>query len=100
MNIDISKNFVDLEGNIIKAVTGKDATLKGVIIDALVANYEDEKNLSGEEKVKRWNLALELTKADNEIDISIENISMIKKLVGKAYGVLVVGQALNMLEGK
>ncbi len=98
MKVNFSKELVDLNGKAINDTTGKPATLKGVSIDALMAVFQDEQNLSGEEKLKRYKLAVKISSGESEV--SVEEISMVKKLIGKAFGALVVGQCWEILEGK
>ena len=38
--------------------------------------------------------------SEDEIDLKAEEITLIKKVVAKMYGPLIMGQAWNMLEGK
>lgn len=74
-------------------------TLKKICIDSLLGNFEDEKDLSGEDKLKRYELAMKI-KAGGEIELASEDIASLKKLIGKRYNALVVGQAWNILENK
>lgn len=97
MVVDFSRVLVDLNGEVIKDVKDKPATLKGVSIDALMAVYQDEVNLVGEEKLKRYQLATKISR--DEKDFTVEDVGILKKLIGKAYGALIVGQAWDMLEG-
>ena len=74
-------------------------TISEAIINSLTANFEDEKDLTGEEKVKRFIIAQKVQRnKDKTIDLSVEDVSMVKKLVGKAFGVLIVGQVWEILE--
>ena len=100
MIILFGKGFKDLDGEEIPDVKGKTATLRGLAIDALLAQYQDEQNLGGEEKLKRWELASKIKNSPDPVEVSAEEVVLIKKLVGKAYGVLVVGQAWKYLEGE
>jgi hypothetical protein len=100
MQVLFGKGFKDAEDVEMKDTKGNAATLRGVCVEALLASYEDERALAGEEKLKRWELAMKIKKAQDPADLSVEEISLIKKLIGKAYGALVVGQAWSMLEGK
>jgi hypothetical protein len=87
---------------IIKTIKGeeiKDLTLKSVSVEALLATFNDEQSLSGEEKAKRYLLATRIY-ANDELDLTVEEVAKIKQLVGKGYGPLIVGQAWEMLEGK
>lgn len=72
-------------------------TLRKVVLNALTAMFEDEKNLSGDEKMKRWELARKIHGGNNEV--TAEDVTLIKKLVAKAFGVGIVGPAFTLLEG-
>jgi hypothetical protein len=100
MQIDLSKNILDLDGNIINAQDGKPAIIQGVVVDALLATFQDESNLSGEEKLKRFELALKIKKAGETVCLVSDEVAYIKKLVGRAYGALIVGQTWKVLEGE
>ena len=87
----------------IKNITGediKDLTLKTVSVEALLATFDDERSLSGEEKAKRYLLATRIYANPEDIDLTVEEIAKIKQLIGKGYGPLVVGQAWEILEGR
>ena len=105
MKIDFNQILLDMECSPIKE-GDKTVTLKRVATNALLTPFDDEKNLSGEEKVKRFNLASKIQAGDTDpyttnsaiVDLKTEEIAEIKKMIGKAYTVLVVGQAWQMLE--
>lgn len=99
MQVLLNSGLVDFEGEVMKDAKGSPAVLRGVCIDALMAQFEDEKNLSGDEKLKRFDLALKVKKAEDPADFTVEEVALLKKLIGKAYGPLVVGQTWKMLEG-
>lgn len=80
--------------------TVRDVTLASIATNALLANYEDEKNLSGDDKVKRFKLAQQINDADGEVEVTAEQISLLKMLIAKGYSPLVVGQAYDILEGE
>ena len=48
---------------------------------------------------ERWNIARRIQNADGPVEISTEEITMVKQLISIAWGVAVVGQAFPMLEG-
>ena len=77
---------------------GKIATLQTICVGALQAQFQDEQSLSGIEKFKRYNLALKIDGSKGEVDITAEEIALIKELIGKGYTVAAVGQAYNLLE--
>ena len=93
MRIDMEKELTTLDGKVI----GK---MKQFCVESLLAVFEDERNLMGQEKLNRFILAKKIYEGEGEIEIPIEDISLLKKLVGKGYGALIVGQAWEILEGK
>jgi len=89
-----------LDGEVLLNVKNKPATMRGVIVDALLGTYQSEPNLSGEDKLKRFELAVRLKAEDNPVDLSIEELQLAKQLIGKGYAPLISGQVWQMLEGK
>lgn len=93
----------------LKTITGADmkrteapdspfATIGDVIGDALLALGDGDRNLSGEDKNKRYKLWKKLAEG-GEKSISVEEASIIKQVVGAAFGPLIVGQVFEFLEG-
>jgi len=78
----------------------EDMTLKEVCLAALQANFDDEKQLSATEKVARYSLATDIFKAKGSIELASEEITLLKKLIGKGFTVLIVGQAYELLDPK
>ncbi len=72
-------------------------TLAVIARNSLYAQYEDEKNISGDEKYKRAELAAALTK-DPKLVLKAEDIALLKKLIARSYGPLVVHQSWQMLD--
>ena len=72
-------------------------TLRVALTNALVAQFDDEQKLPGEEKVARWTLAQRVHR-DNAVELSAEEVSLAKKLIGRAYGAIVVGPAHALLD--
>ena len=100
MLVLLGKGIVDLDGKVINSLSGEPATVRGVVIEALLATFNDETHLSGEEKLKRWELASKIKNTADPVELTAEEITLIKKLVGKAYGPLVVGRTWKILEGE
>lgn len=98
MKIRFDETMKDLDGKAIKG-EGGELTLKSICCNALTVIFQDEQGLSGEEKAKRGLLAMRIY-ANTEIDLTVEEVALIKKLIGKAYGPLIVAQAWNMLESQ
>lgn len=96
MKINFDTSIVDLYGEPIKQ-DGKLATLEMVCCNALMANYTDEPDLSAVEKAKRFRIAKKVA-GGGEVNLSTEEITELKKLVGKMYAPLVVGRAYEILD--
>lgn len=73
--------------------------LKDPCVEALLAYFADEAGLTGEEKLKRWTLAKTIA-AGGEIDLPVEEIALLKRVIAKAYPPLISGQVWEILEGK
>lgn len=71
-------------------------TLGAAARHALCSNFNDERDLSGEDKFERGMLAHRI-RADG-CDCSVEEIATIKKLIGKLYGPEVVVAAWPLLD--
>lgn len=78
--------ILDLDG-----VAIPDLTVGAVCANALIATFADEASLSGDEKLRRFMLAQRIVTAE-QVDLIAEEIALIKLLVGKGYGALVVGR--------
>ncbi len=98
MKVNLVAELKSLDGSAIVGTDGNPAVLKGVIVDALMAVFQDEPNLSGEEKMKRFLLAEKVYNGVGEY--SAEEVALMKKLIGKAYTPIIVGQAWKILEGE
>jgi hypothetical protein len=96
MKVNFDKQLVDLDGTIIPDAKGNPAILRGISVDALLAAFNDEQNIAGEEKLKRYILAEKIYKKED--DLSVEELALLKKLIGKAYTPLIVGQSWKIIE--
>ena len=74
----------------------KAASLRECAIEALLAIYPEEK-LIGVESAKRYDLYKKID-VSGDVDLTSEEITLIKTLVGKCYPPLVVGQFYKMIE--
>jgi len=74
-------------------------TLRSVCTNALLTQTQDEANLPGDEKVRRYRLALQIANED-VADLPPKDVALLQELVGKLYAALVVGQVWGMLDPK
>lgn len=98
MNRDFSQTLKVLGTDTpLKDGKDEDFTLAKCAIEALMAVFPDERELSGDDKVKRYKLASLIHKG-GLVEITAEELSLLKRLIGKFYSPLIVGQAYAMLE--
>lgn len=99
---DFSTKLTQLDGSPFTEADGKPevspTTLKKVSINALLANYPDETNLSGEVKLARFNLAKKISDSNGELSLTLEEATMLKAIVQKGMPIIVVGQAIPLIE--
>lgn len=76
----------------------EDLTLREVMVNALLGDYQDEKGLQGTEKLSRYKLAMKVQSTKIELELKSGDIVLIKDLVAKAWNPLVCGQAFEMIE--
>lgn len=87
-------NMTDIDGNILKE-NDKIVTARMIVVAALLAAEREE--TAGEEKARRYDLALSINKG-GEQDLKSEDIALLKKLIGKGYSPLVVGPLYKFLD--
>lgn len=88
--------FVENEGK----ATEKKVTLtfKKVSTDSLMAMFQDEKDLTGEDKIKRAMLAQKIYSATDIVELSLDEAQQVKKVVNKLYGTMPYFRVHEILE--
>lgn len=103
MKINFDSKLTDLKGNTIKEnIDGKEveSTLKDPCLNALLADVKKPQNApieTGRDKFKKYNLAKKISEG-GVVDITAEEITLIKEQLGLAYSALVVGMCWDVLE--
>lgn len=106
MKIDFTQGLTTLEGEPLMrtvracATCGRPEetaamTLRSVCINALLT--QTESNLPGEDKARRYKLALQIANEDTA-DLPPKDVALVQELVGKLYTPLVVGQVWKLLD--
>lgn len=95
MKIDFNAILITIDGKEMNLdAEGKQkASLATVCKNALISG--NERNLTGKEKLERWELAKKL---DGIVDLKVEEVAKIKEVVGDMYAASVVGPAYELLE--
>ena len=86
-----------VDGTPVKDEKGESVFLRNLAVNALYGTFEDERGISGEEKMKRGLLADKIFPG-GDVDVTPEEIVMIKKLIGKGFSTLVVTRAYQLLD--
>ena len=103
MKIDFSTLLHGLDGEVLRTPPmkqgeeGKLQTLSRVCVDALVA-VERNATPNGKISFERYQLA-EKINDKKEVEVSAEEIVMLKDRVGIIFGPVVVGPAFKLLDG-
>ncbi len=96
MVININQAITNLEGKPFEE-NGKEFNLKDSLVNALF--HDDAKEaLPGADKMKKYNLAKKIYKAEEEVELSHEEIVKIKEYVGKLYVTAVTGAIYELLD--
>jgi hypothetical protein len=96
MQIDFDSEIRDLANAPI--MNGeKHLDLATIATNALLTPQAADQSIAVEEKVKRFRLAQRITNG-GALDIALEDVVLLKDIIGKAYPPLVVGRAFELLD--
>jgi hypothetical protein len=105
MKIDFSQELQTIRGETLteRVVTDPNnpegelevVTLGGCAVGALLM---PEQGVQGKEKAKRYALAIKIQESDGDLELGVSQVALIKKMIGKHLGALVVGQCWAMLD--
>ena len=98
MKINFDATLHELDGTpIIESMDKKEPmTLARASVMALTGRYQDEQ-LAGTESFKRYQLAKKVHKG-GVVELTAEDISLVKMVMGKAFGPAVIGPCYELLE--
>lgn len=95
--IDFSQTITNYDGTPVKD-NEQEVTLKLLSVGALSAQFQDEQNLPPTDKFKRGDLALKIYNSTEPLSLKSEDVTMLKNVIGKAYGPMVVYKAYQLLD--
>lgn len=98
MKVNLQQVLKGLDGKPLKNEEGKEVNLEKVCVGALT-NMLPTEQATGEVKFKRFQLAQKIS-GQKEVELTIEEVAMIKERVGVLHSPLVLGITYQMLEGK
>ncbi len=103
MKIDVSRNLVNYTGKLMVERNAEGVenpiSLRDLCCIALTTPVAAAEVLSGVEKVRRFTLAQRIY-SENVLEIPVEDIALIKKLIDSHYNTIVVGAAWTLLESE
>jgi len=96
MKLCLDNPVLDLRGEPITK-NDQDWSIKEAISDALMQQYDTEK-LTGDMKLARYSLAMEIYKSNGEISLKAEQIVMIKEVSCLAYMPMIYGRICDLVD--
>lgn len=100
MKVKFSHVFIDHNGK--KLGTESDPlTMKSVCVECLMYPSQAEfNNLSGQEKVKRHDLAVKILNNSDNAELVTEECTLLKKIIGERQIPAIVAQSYALIDGK
>ena len=98
MKIDFSMALKALAGDEIKDGKGETFTLRDAAVVALDAVSDEDRKLEGKEKYRRGALASRIYGAKEAIALDVDDLKLVKDLIGKIYGPRIVKEAWDLLD--
>ena len=98
MKIDFNVVLKALNGETVKGPKSEDIMLKDVCINALNSAAEDMTKVNGQDKYRRGKLAQKIYNAEGPLEISSEDITLVKNLIGKKFEPHVVMATWDLLD--
>lgn len=98
MKIRVNQKLLDERGREIILQDKSVMMLRDVIINAILMPDKDDDEKKKWEKYEIYKKLRDAT--SEEIDFSVEEVALIKKLIGKYQPQLIMGQCWEMLENK
>lgn len=96
MKVNMLQNLKDYTGKVINDGDGVPATFRGIAVEALNSLSQHEA-MGSEQKAKIFQLSQHLF-TGNDVELSLDQRSLIKGQVAKFYSALVYGRMCEILE--
>jgi len=78
-------------------IPGKKLTLKSKIITSLLTPQQEDKEA---DKWSKYEIFKKVRDAKTEVELTAEEVTIVKKVIGKTQPVLILGQCFELIEGK
>ena len=97
MTANMMFEFKALSGENMTQEDGKKHIMLRDVCVSVLLNFEPQRVIKGDVKVRRYKLAIKIYEHE-EVNISSEDVSLLKELIGENWSPLIVGQAWEALD--
>jgi hypothetical protein len=99
----LDKPILDLQGNPLKADEKTELTYRAAMVQALAHETPPnprtgEQSATGEDRFRRWSVANKIQNAKEAVELTTEEVSLLKTKVGEAFVMVVVGPVWTFIE--
>lgn len=100
MNVNLKAPLVGFNGDTIKKSEDDDSPVTlGETLSMACVNANPQKHADGDAKLKIYRVLQKIGPKDvEEVELEVEEVALLKSLVGDMYGVAVVGAVYDVLE--
>ena len=95
MKIKINQKLVGVNGKDIQTPESNAMTLKDVCIGSLLTPVQEDKE---KEKFDKYTIYKKINTSKSEVDLTIEELAIVKKAIGKFQPPLILGQCWELIE--
>jgi hypothetical protein len=81
----------------LKGDKGRPLSIKDIIVNSVLTPMQDDDE---KKKFEKYEIFKKVRDAKADVDLTIEQIALVKKSVGKIQPPLIMGQCFEILEGK
>lgn len=98
MKLDLTKQIISFDGKVLKNQKGEEVTLKEALTTSILG--AEATRVESKVKYERGELLHRLFNAKDTIDVSVDDLKILKDLSGEVLGVAAVKPVWDALEGK
>lgn len=94
MKYQLATPLTNIDGSPIKSPTGESVSFKTICVACLVQAQDK----GPEDKVAAFKLAVKIETAKKEVELTAEEVTRIKRLIGESMPVVIVGRMHELLD--
>ena len=101
MQVNVTQSITDLDGQVIRTNPADPASapylVRALFINAILMPRQNDAQLDGESKLKRFLLAQKIHDNDT-VDLNVEDCAELKRLAGETFSTLVYARIALLLD--